>query len=365
MNLKLDVRVVATTGFEGGAEKYIAELARLLNECELSVSLLGDLRTWPSDLPHRSIGGGPKWSLRSLPLGILRLPAELWRLRRATTLSQNVVFNLHFKREQIAFSKFLSKRGKVVWTEHGRFPKGLFGSLIAFSYRRASQFADAVVCVSPLVADDISKRVVRRSSVLVIDTAVDLKRFSMPSPERRKSLKDSVGFDFRPVVAYVGRIEESKRPELAIRAGLAAGAQVVVAGTGSQYEPLLKRFGERSDVVFLGQVADSATVYAMSDVHVFSSDGAGEGFPTVILESAASGVPTVAAADSGFGYAVEAAGGISVPASEEALAHAIGVVLDSVDARRRTARQWAESRDQNAWIESYKTAFSRRSQAAG
>ncbi|WP_377087065.1 glycosyltransferase family 4 protein [Pseudarthrobacter oxydans] len=352
-----ELRIVATTAFEGGAEKYIAELARLLHEDGAAVSLLGDLRTWPSFLPQKSIGNGSKWSLRTLPIGILRLPLELRRLRRVTQKTQGAVYNLHFKREQIAFSKILSKSGRVVWTEHGRFPKGLFGLLIGPFYRRSSQFADAVVCVSPLVAKDIADRVASRDSVRVIDTAIDLNRFSVPSPERRNELKKSVGFDTRPVVAYVGRLEDDKRPGLAIRGGLAAGAQVVVAGTGSQYGALMKEFEHASDVTFLGQVKESAEIYAMADVHVFSSNGAGEGFPTVILESAASGVPTVAAADSGFTYAVEAAGGVSVAASEGKLAQAIGLVLDSLEARRSAARSWAESRDQVTWTSSYRAAF--------
>ena len=354
----LKINIVATTSFEGGAEKYISELARLLRAQGKMITLLGDLPTWPEDLPQVSIGAGPKWSLRTLPLGLLRLPFELWRLKQVTPSTENGVFNLHFKREQIAFSKYLSMRGRVVWTEHGRFPAGPFGFLIGPLYRRASQHASAIVCVSPIVAKDISQRVSRPDLVQVIDTAVDLERFQPPSAAVRTLIRESVGLDERPVVAYVGRIEEDKRPALAIRAGLAAGAQVVVAGTGSLIGPIVREFEGLPDVTFLGQVPETSDVYAMADVHVFSSNGAGEGFPTVILESAASGVPTVAADDAGFSYAVEAAGGLSAAASEGAMADAIGIVLKSVEARRVKARSWAESRDQDAWLRNYLDAFS-------
>jgi glycosyltransferase involved in cell wall biosynthesis len=357
MNAGVELRFVATTRFEGGAEKYIAELASLLDASGRPVRLLGDLRTWPASIPHGSIRSGPKWSLKTLPLGILRIVAEMRSLKREIASLSPGVYNLHFKREQIAFSRLLRTRGRVVWTEHGRFPTGPFGLLIRPFYRRASRSADSIVCVSEIVAKDIARFVSDPSIISVIDTAVDLTRFAVPSDQARRDLRQKFGLDDRPTVVYVGRIEAKKRPDIAIQAGLDVGAQVLVAGVGSYYAQLVREFGSYSDVKFLGYVQDTREVYAVADVHIFSSTGAGEGFPTVIIESAATGLPTVGTSDAGFGYAIDPAGGQSCLPTSQAIAQAIENVLLSLPERRRAARVWAESRDQATWMMQYSRIF--------
>ncbi|XAS71256.1 glycosyltransferase family 4 protein [Micrococcaceae bacterium Sec5.1] len=344
---------MATTGFEGGAEKYIAVLAEKMNESGRDVELLGDLPTWPQFLPRTSLHAGAKWNLRTLPIGFLRAFAERAKLRRHLLKSQEVVFNSHFKREQIAYSKLLSKRGRVVWTEHGRFPSGMFGRVIRPFYRHASKHASAIVCVSDLVARDIARFVSDPRRVVVIDTAIDLTRYRVPTEEYRKKIHAALGLDDRPVVVYVGRLEPSKRPELAILGGLAAGLQVLVAGTGSQDAYLRGAYAKNKDVHFLGHTDNVAEVFAAGNVHVFASTGAGEGFPTVILEASAMGLPTVAAEESGFGYAVEAAGGRTFSATVESLHAALDEILASQDGTAAHARAWAETRDHAAWTDRY------------
>ncbi|MFF2316483.1 glycosyltransferase family 4 protein [Arthrobacter sp. NPDC058097] len=349
-----ELRFVATTGFEGGAEKYIAALAKVLAADGLPVRLLGDLRTWPKTLPHTSLEAGPKWSLRSLPGGLLRLAQELRSLRRATASLGPGTYHLHFKREQIAYTRRLGSLGRVVWTEHGRFPTGPFGWIIRPFYFRASRGVSSIVCVSEIVAKDIARFVADPSVIEVVDTAVDLHDYSVPSAEERRHLHLQLGLDDRPVAIYVGRIEPNKRPELAIRGALAADAQVVVAGSGSQLSYLEEVFAAEPDVRFLGQLDNAKNVYSVGDVHIFSSTGAGEGFPTVIIESAACGLPTIATSDAGFGYAVDSAGGRSCEPTVDEVAAAIDVVLADLPQRRLSARRWAESRDLRTWAEQYK-----------
>ncbi|MBT2552815.1 glycosyltransferase family 4 protein [Arthrobacter sp. ISL-5] len=353
MNNNNELRFVATTSFEGGAEKYIASLAELFAAAKHPVRLLGDLRTWPGGLPHCSLGAGPKWSLRTLPLGLWRLIGELRTLRKSTAGLGPGVYHLHFKREQIGFSKHLSSLGRVVWTEHGRFPTGPFGLIIRPFYRHASKRVSTVVCVSDIVARDIARFVADPAVIEVIDTAVDLSKYSVPTEEFRQRVRRELGLDDRPVAVYVGRIEPNKRPALAIRGALEAGAQVLVAGSGSQLLHLADVFGSEEDVHFLGQLDNASHIFAVGDVHIFSSTGAGEGFPTVIIESAACGLPTVATADAGFGKAVESAGGYSCEPTAGDVAAAVKEILADLPPRRVAARNWAESRDQATWRDHY------------
>ena len=122
----LDAAVVATTGFSGGAEKYIANLYSALSRRGHRVGLLGRLKPWTAQIgPSVDIHSGPKWSLRTLGPGLVRLARERSGLQLALAQVDAKVFHLHFKREQITFTPLLARKRPVVWTEHGRFPGGL------------------------------------------------------------------------------------------------------------------------------------------------------------------------------------------------------------------------------------------------
>lgn len=354
-----EVTIVASTRFAGGAELYIARLAEVLKKSGLSVELWGSLPTWPLGIPRSNVAVGAKWGLRSLPRAILGISDARSDFRAAVSrMGSETLFNMHFKREQILFSKIASMRGPVVWTEHGKFPDGLFGWLIRPFYRSASGHVREVVCVSDLVAQSIRTKVKRGVRLSVINSAVDTEKFVPVDNVVRAESKANYGLSpIKPVAGFVGRMEKSKRPALAIEAGLQAGCQVLVAGTGSLLDSLKETYVSNREVIFVGHTTDPVTLYRAIDIHVFPSTGRGEGFPTVLLEAAASGVPTVASVDSGFGEYAEAAGGSSAPPVLGALAEAIReCLMDPVTARSK-ARDWGLSRSLKVWGDDYTEHF--------
>jgi glycosyltransferase involved in cell wall biosynthesis len=352
---ELDMVVVATTAFAGGGEKYIANLYAALSKRNYRVALMGSLRSWSPQIgPVLQIASGPKWSLRTLLPGVLRLPAERSRLRATLARVRVGAFHLHFKREQIGFTSLLRRAAHVVWTEHGRFPKGLFGALIKPAYRWAARRASCIVCVSDYVREEIQAIVGDACRVETIPSAVDTSLFKPMDAAQRalERAKRGLGPDV-PVALYLGRLDPGKRPGLAIESALAAGVPILVAGEGSESSRLRERFAG-APVTFLGPVSAPWELYPLADVHLFTSNGQGEGFPTVLLESAAAGLPTVATVDSGFGRETEAASGVAVGPTVHELSEAIKRVLTGAGPQcSRRARDWALQRDYSLLVDQY------------
>jgi glycosyltransferase involved in cell wall biosynthesis len=344
--------IVATTEFTGGAELYIARQAKALGSAGLHCRLLGDLDTWPNRLERNSLGAGPKWGTKTLGFGVAHLPSERRTLRDLVARIDQPVFNLHFKREQVGYSGLLANYGPVVWTEHGVFPKGSYGAAIRPFYRRASRNVERIICVSDIVASDISRIVGPHIDVVVLDSAVDTNRMSPVSRESRDQAKEAFNLPAGAAVGFIGRLERSKRPMLAVESANIAGVACLVAGEGSLSDQIDDL--QSPTTKWLGHVDDVTRFYRAIDVHLFASDGTGEGFPTVLLEAAACGVPTVAIRGCGFEHHVLKAGGAVAEASSDSVAAALHKVLRDLPRRATAARVWAEGRDVDSWVQSYR-----------
>ena len=100
-----------------------------------------------------------------------------------------------------------------------------------------------------------------------------------------------------PVVCFVGRLTQVKRPERFIDLAIEVARShptttFLVAGEGELLETLRERARALGDSVqFLGWRGDVATVYAASDVVVLTSDN--EGMPVALIEAASIGTPAV------------------------------------------------------------------------
>jgi glycosyltransferase involved in cell wall biosynthesis len=353
-----NVAIIASTEFLGGAELYIQRLARQLKSRGVPICLVGGIPSWErANVPVIPLKSSPKWGTRNLARGLLSIRSEITRLIPIADSGQFEIANLHFKREQIGYTGTLAKRMPVIWTEHGLFPRGLFGVLVRPFYRRASRKVDSIVCVSETVSKDIRRVAHRRARVVTIQSGIDLEAFlPLSHAEKTRAMEKLRLPAGRPIAAIVGRLEGSKRPALAIRSALESGYAVVVAGDGQLRQALETEF--RADpVLFVGLLESTRCVYGVADVHVFASNGRGEGFPTVLLESAAIGVPTVASDDCGFKDVIAAAGGAVARPDPKQLSAAIRLVYATQSTRSKQASGWAARFSTDAMVDGYLTEF--------
>lgn len=207
--------------------------------------------------------------------------------------------------------------------------------------RLTDPMADATVAVSGAVAErHASSGAVRRAKLLVIPNGVDTGVFR-PDPDRRARVRDQLGLTSEFVWLAAGRLMWKKDWGTLLRAFAAQhGPVLLIAGEGPQ-EAELKEFAASLaiDARFLGRVDDMPALMNAADAFALSS--VIEGLPLVLLEAAASGLPTVAAGAGGVREILEGGeAGLVVPVSDPAALAAAMSQLRSrpADARQRMAR---------------------------
>lgn len=189
------------------------------------------------------------------------------------------------------------------------------------------------------------------SSIEVISNGIDTERFTPEGPASKRI--DATG----PVVLFVGRLVEGKRPEVVIesfaevRASLPE-AELYLCGEGplqSELRELAAEHNIREAVTFLGQVPyeEMPAVYRGADVLVLPSRA--EGVPRTIMEALASGVPVVSSnlsqVRSAFGDDVKYVDGVDATAVGKAICEGIdnsGSSLESTFRWDRTVRETTE-----------------------
>lgn len=183
-------------------------------------------------------------------------------------------------------------------TNHGLYsqdaPEWLFDVYLRTLGRWTFNRADTVFCYTDTDHERLRDLGVR-SRIDVVPNGIDTERFTPDGPE--SELVDHEG----PVILFVGRLVEGKRPSDAVR----ATAQVVerhpdaalyVCGTGplrDDLAALAADLGIADAVTFLGQVPydEMPAVYRSGDVLVLPSRA--EGVPRTIMEAMATGMPVV------------------------------------------------------------------------
>ena len=227
--------------------------------------------------------------------------------------------------------------------------------LLLFTEKVASACSHAVLCNS----DSLRKRALALGIApaaklrLLGDgssNGVDLKRFS-PGPENFRA-RLGLPLDV-PVVGFVGRMTRDKGlPELveAFDSILAARPDVHLllvgwfdASEDALGEQLRSRIRRHPRIRSTGFVADTAPYYRVMDVMVLPTWR--EGFPNVVLEAAATGIPVITTLATGSCDAVvpEVTGLLIPPGYPAAISDSVLQLLDNPERCHRmgkAARAW-------------------------
>lgn len=184
---------------------------------------------------------------------------------------------------------------------------------------------------------------------------VDVEHFAPGTPETDAALRERYKLPVNvPVVGFVGRLTRDKGvPELieafdALLKDMPEARLLLVGWFDSSedaLEPRLRHYIELHPAILrTGFVPDTASWYRIMDVLVLPTWR--EGFPNVVLEAAASGVPVVTTLATGSRDAVvpEVTGLLIPPGYPEAIHEAVLSLLRDGERRHRmgaAARQWA------------------------
>lgn len=194
--------------------------------------------------------------------------------------------------------------------------------------RRVARFADSIIANSRAGRDHHQQAGYPADKLVVIENGIDTDRFR-PRESLRSAVRAAWGIEPESVlVGLVARLDPMKDHETFLRAAAQVvrgdhGARFVCVGAGSPPEQeRLRRLAAASgltegDLVWAGPRDDMSAVYEALDVLCLSS-AFGEGFPNVVGEAMASGVPCVVT-DVGDAARLVGDTGIAIPARSPAL----------------------------------------------
>jgi glycosyltransferase involved in cell wall biosynthesis len=208
---------------------------------------------------------------------------------------------------------------------------GLYYRLEALAVRHA----DRVVVMSQSMREAYVRAGIDGDRVRIVHNAMLDRALPQPSPDTRDDL----------AIGIVARLSPEKGVDVGLRAfaRLAArhpGLRLHIAGEGperAQLQRLATTLGVDARVVWHGHVNEIDAIYRRLAVLVIPSRS--EGLPNVALEAMASGVPVVATAVGGLNELIVPGqtGCLVAPEAPDALADAVGRLLESQPERERVA----------------------------
>jgi glycosyltransferase involved in cell wall biosynthesis len=211
----------------------------------------------------------------------------------------------------------------LVITEHSsEFARGLAVGRRGKESRRAMLTANALIAVSPSLAEDVRRLTGREATV--IPNVVDVDAF----PPR---LRGPSGGTASRIVA-VGALERKKGHDLLVRALaiLHRDWRATIVGEGAErrsLERLATRLGVRDRLELVGVLPRDRIRDVMAEADAVVSTSRFETFGIPVAEALSVGVPVVTTA-TGPAWFVEEPFGLIVSAEPQAIAAGIGQVLD-------------------------------------
>jgi len=277
----------------GGAQRVLLDMTRQFalfgHDVEI-VSLAGDgelIAEVPQEVRYRPIPIGARGGVR---LALTALPALVHHLRLArpdAVLSSMTGTNLL----TVVAHRLAGRPGRLVLREAVSLTNnpGRFNRLLM---TRLYVGADAFVAVSSGVADDLAALGLDPSLIHVLRNSVDIervRRLAVQAGQPRTS----------PYIVSVARLTAQKDQRTLLRAyavsTLRRSHRLVMVGDGEDRPALTALAHElqiEDRVEFTGALANPYPVLAGASLHVLSSRW--EGYPNVLLEALALGVPVVA-----------------------------------------------------------------------
>lgn len=277
----------------GGAEKSLSILLQnLSNECKTILVLMHDIRFY--DIPKEievitldsSLSKGGIKKLLILPF--LALKYKRICKERGITLS----FSLMNRPNYIAvLAKMFGSPVKTVISERAmpslQHREGVQGAINRFLIKRLYPHADIVTANSQGNTKDLMSRF-KIPKVKTIPNLLDQERIREKTSEKAEFRDDTFSF------ITVGRLDRGKNHALLLEAMKEIKAALYIIGDGvleGSLKQMIKEVKLEKKVFLLGRKENPYAYLSQADAFVFSSNY--EGFPNVLLEALACGLPII------------------------------------------------------------------------
>lgn len=195
--------------------------------------------------------------------------------------------------------------------------------------------ADKLIAVSREIADEMKKKGITSTKILVIDNGIDLQKFS--NLEKSNDLRKSFRLNGNDkIVGTIGSLTEEKGHMYLLKAARQVmdkcpECRFLIVGDGGQRQFLEEKtahLGLTEKVLFAGSRKDVPEILSMLDAFVLPS--LKEGLPMALLEAMASRVPVIATSVGAIPKVLEngVSGILIQPKDSQAIASAIMQVVN-------------------------------------
>lgn len=216
------------------------------------------------------------------------------------------------------------RKDHTVMTVHTIFPKRSFTDGLLKNFYDVTlgittlKTFDGFIAINNQVQNKLRGLGLNEGRIRLIPNSVDLSRFKeLPSPEL---FLGKIGISSAEnVVLAVGRIDWQKGMDQAIRsfAGFQKAennAKLVIIGKDFGFQDYLLKLTEKlcvnENVIFVGELSDELLYSAYASAKVLLMTSIYEGFPTVLLEAMASGLPVISTPIKGVSEMIPSYGGV-------------------------------------------------------
>lgn len=181
------------------------------------------------------------------------------------------------------------------------------------------------------------------SQIEVIPNGIDTKRFNLNKYESREKL----GLNHnQKIVLFVGRLERVKGVKYLIKAinNLSReDLKLIIVGDGRESHSLkllVKKMDLTEKIMFMGKIPNEKIPEYMVAADVFVLPSLSEGFPVVLLEAMAAGIPIISTKIRGLTEIVEnnANGFLVNPKNPEEIADKINIILTNENLAKKISK---------------------------
>jgi glycosyltransferase involved in cell wall biosynthesis len=295
------------------------------------------------------------------------------------TAGEPTILHTHFTAFDIAAARVAHRHEEVLayWHLHSALRTGAWWrARNVVKLRLLSQGVEEILCVAPNILEQARKRLAPHDRLALVTNAIDLKRFPLVTPERRRRSREGLGLpvDAR-VVLHFGWDWDRKGGDIFLGAIATLlkdrNNEDLVAITVADPQPAelaAKSMGIAKNVRIVQPSNDVGAFYAAADI--FAAPSRGEGHPFAVAEALASGLPVIASPIPGHEMIAAGAHGCRIahldPNSfSDALRDVMAVPETEANRTRLAARDWVVAEmDIDAWSERmlsrYEEALDRR-----
>ena len=257
-------------------------------------------------------------------------------------------------------AKIVAHNGKILWgvrssdmdlAHYDKFSRLIFGI-----ERKMSFLPDVIIANSYAGKSHLLENGFPAGKIRVIHNGIDTRKFFIDNT-RKGTLRARLDFPQNHfIVGMVARIDPKKDHENFIRAAAILVSRrndinFVVVGQGDhlkiqQLQKLSGSLQVSGRLKFMGSQTDMNTIYNGIDLLCLSSSF-GEGFPNVLGEAMACGVPCVATAVGDASLIIGSTGNVVPPQNPNALANAMELMIEKIERDRKGVEKIVADRIQN------------------